>query len=387
MKKIIPLIFLAAILLSACKVVYYQPYPSSVEYIYYGHHPIPSYLGGGMCYINGRHIHNYPPENVNAYYYYEDTYFFIGPTIAYFGPHPIPPAFGGGVCLIHGYHTHNYYPYGSGYVYYPDDNIFVYVDVDINVSDRKPYEPKNRHGSYSSGIPYSDKGGRHEYRPDTRGSSQPGTTSDSHEYSGGSSSKGSSKDTGGNTPVISHPSRPEFNTIPKKNEQSDSKKDSQPDSGDKNVSNEQQRIEIPDAAKRKIEIENKSNTGPSSQTEKRDDGGSSPVINTPDATKRRIERDNSIPPINMPDETRKRPDINTGPKKFDTPAPKKFTPFDTNKKKENKWLDLPKVDTEKKKGSSDEEEDEHKIKKVYQKDQVKLPGVDKKIPSPEPVSK
>jgi hypothetical protein len=377
MKKVLLLSAFMLILFSAC--IYYTGYPPSyVQYVYYGAHPIPSYLGGGMCYINGRHIHEYPPENEYAFYYYENTYFYIGTSITYYGPHPIPPQFGGGICMIHGYHTHNYYPSGGGYVYYPDDNVFVYVDVDINVADRRPYEPKNRHGEYHSGIPYSDRGGKHEFTP--QNSSTPGSNqSGSHGFSGGGSESPSSQ------PVITGPQRPDINYTPKKYEPAQPQINT-PSQTNKRVEPYQPTINTPSQTEKRVEPHQPAINTPS-QAEKRVEPYQ-PTINTPSQTNKRIEPEKPV--INTPEETNRRPDFNKGPKKFDTPSSPQFTPKNYGDKGENKnrgGKNLPSIDNKKKDSSTDDEEEDRKIKKVYKKDEIKIPGVNKKVPSPDPQTK
>lgn len=424
MKRLI--IFLIIInILSACKIVYYGPYPASVEYVYYGHHPIPSYAGGGMCAIGGRHIHNYPPEDNYSYYYYEGTYFYIGQTVYYFGPHPIPSNFGGGICLIEGYHSHDYYPHKSGYVYYPDDNVFVYVDVDINIPNRQPYEPKNKHGAYSSGLPFSTEGGRHEYHPKPDNSNTSGTSSGSHSYSGGStggesSSKGSSTDSQYPKPYLN---KPDFTYTPEKYEPSsphintpsqtekktkfedkpviETPKDTNkrtdfdnkptintPDDLNKKPKQETPKINTPDETNKKYDPYNTPDFSPPSQTNKRV-RPYQPSIDTPSQVNKKIETPQQ-PTINTPSDRKDKPDSNNEPKKFNTPSTNKITPYNSDKMRDRKPIDIPRIETKSDKSTDsnkESEEDDRIKKKVYQKDQIKIPNVNKRIPSPDPVSK
>jgi len=378
MKRIFLLSVFVLILFSGC--IYYTSYPpQSVQYVYYGNHPIPSYLGGGMCYIQGRHIHDYAPENAYSFYYYENTYFYVGTSISYYGPHPIPYQFGGGICMIHGYHTHNYYPAGNGYVYYPDDNVFVYIDVDINVPDRRPYEPKNKHGEYHSGVPYSDNGGKHEFTPQSNNTTNSGQ-SGSHGYSGGTTGGSSSQ------PVITNPQKPDFDYTPKKYEPNQPSINT-PSQTEKKVEPYQPTINTPSQTNKRIEP-NKPSINTPSQTEKKVEPYQ-PTINTPSQTNKRIEPNK--PNINTPQDTNKRSDFDKGPTKFNTPSSPSFTPKDYGHKDGNKdrgGLNVPSIDTKKKKSSTDDDdEDENKIKKVYKKDEVKIPGVNKKVPTPDPLSK
>lgn len=64
---------------------------------YVGIHPIPKAEGGGICYIEGPHVHIYPANKVE-YRVHADDYVFIGdpvaygwdgPKYAYKGPHPV----------------------------------------------------------------------------------------------------------------------------------------------------------------------------------------------------------------------------------------------------------------------------------------------------------
>ncbi|MCX7944024.1 MAG: hypothetical protein N2746_05885 [Deltaproteobacteria bacterium] len=444
MKKTPLYLIVLLMIFISCKIVYYGHYPSNVEYIYYGRHPIPSYLGGGMCFLNGKHIHNYPPEDIYSFYYYENTYFYIGTSVSYYGPHPIPPGFGSGVCVIHGYHTHNYYPYGSGYVYYPDDNVFVYVDVDINVEGQRPYEPKNRHGEYSSGIPFSDKGGRHEYHPksDGQGGGSGGArdySKDASSKSDNSSSSNQSSHSGGShvkpfldKPDVNYgprphgPSGPHVETPSKteKRYQFDNSPDittpkdvnkridfeqkpviTTPDDLNKNPKGRATNFDVQSESNRRDEyqhpminvpkqtekgINKKENNIPTidtpSQMNKRFEP-TNPTINIPSETSKKYEK-NRGPSFNVPSETQKRHNFDTGPKKFDTPSKDRFTPYEPNDNRDKKTIDVPSIEFKNNKDKkSSEEDDEKQIKKVYQKDQIKLPGVNKKIPSPDPASK
>ncbi len=89
-----------------------------------GVHPIPKSEGGGMCYIEGPHVHIYAANKLEYRDHDGDHYFvgdpvaygWDGPKYAYKGPHPIHvDAVVGGdpdeeYCYIQGPHYHYYQP-------------------------------------------------------------------------------------------------------------------------------------------------------------------------------------------------------------------------------------------------------------------------------------
>jgi hypothetical protein len=78
------------------------------EVYYYGNHFIPESAGGGWCYIDGPHTHDYYPERDDWYDYDQGYYWYRGPFLfSFFGGHPLP---GGSWCFIQGPHQHDYYP-------------------------------------------------------------------------------------------------------------------------------------------------------------------------------------------------------------------------------------------------------------------------------------
>ena len=93
---------------------------------YAGIHPIPKSEGGGMCYIEGPHVHIYAADPVEYREHGDDhdhvfvgdpvAYGYDGPKYAYNGPHPIEvDAVVGGpedveYCYIDGPHFHPYAP-------------------------------------------------------------------------------------------------------------------------------------------------------------------------------------------------------------------------------------------------------------------------------------
>jgi hypothetical protein len=104
----------------------YQSGPSGgerSEVYYYGNHFIPDSAGGGWCYIDGPHQHDYFPERDDYYDYDQGYYWYRGPFLfAFFGGHPFP---GGSWCFVNGPHQHDYHPPAgsdwrwnrTGYVY------------------------------------------------------------------------------------------------------------------------------------------------------------------------------------------------------------------------------------------------------------------------------
>jgi hypothetical protein len=102
---------------------------SSRRVAYSGIHPIPAANGGGLCAIEGPHVHLYRPEHAEemfrviggAYVFVGDPvpYGYEGPKHAYAGPHPVPidgsdrDVF----CYLDGPHYHAYVsPASVGFV-------------------------------------------------------------------------------------------------------------------------------------------------------------------------------------------------------------------------------------------------------------------------------
>ena len=92
-----------------------------VEYV--SQHPVPHKFGGGFCYIEVPHVHNYGPADPRMYRETNGQFYFVGdpapfdydgPRYTYYGGHPIPEAegrFGHPVyCYIQGPHYHWYQP-------------------------------------------------------------------------------------------------------------------------------------------------------------------------------------------------------------------------------------------------------------------------------------
>ena len=98
--------------------------PGPVEVWYGGQHAVPPALGGGWCWVDGPHVHDYFPDPICSYAFADGFYYWRGPVLfTYYGGHPLP---GGGWCYIAGPHVHNYYPPrdtywvftpGRGYLY------------------------------------------------------------------------------------------------------------------------------------------------------------------------------------------------------------------------------------------------------------------------------
>jgi len=93
----------------------------SVEFI--SQHPVPHKFGGGFCYIDVPHVHNYGPEDPRMYRESRGRNYFVGdpapfeydgPRYSYYGAHPVAEAevqFGHPVfCYIKGPHYHWYQP-------------------------------------------------------------------------------------------------------------------------------------------------------------------------------------------------------------------------------------------------------------------------------------
>ena len=98
--------------------------PARVVAYYGNEHAIPDAFGGGWCYLDGQHEHDYYPDQPANYVVSGGFYYWNAPVgFTYYSGHPLP---GGGWCYINGPHSHGYYPPqsegwvyrpGSGYVY------------------------------------------------------------------------------------------------------------------------------------------------------------------------------------------------------------------------------------------------------------------------------
>ena len=116
------LIVLAVVSVAASPALADHKYGRQVRYV--GPHPIPKSEGGGMCYIEGPHVHIYAANKLEYRVHDGDEYFvgdpvaygWDGPRYAYKGPHPIHvDAVVGGpadveYCYITGPHYHYYAP-------------------------------------------------------------------------------------------------------------------------------------------------------------------------------------------------------------------------------------------------------------------------------------
>jgi len=90
---------------------------------YLSQHPLPRKMGGGFCYIDVPHVHDFGPSDPRMYRQVDGQYYFVGdpapfdyqgPRTAYYGPHPIVEAnvqFGHPeYCYLQGPHYHWYAP-------------------------------------------------------------------------------------------------------------------------------------------------------------------------------------------------------------------------------------------------------------------------------------
>jgi hypothetical protein len=74
-------------------VVVSQP-PPRAEVYYYGQHFIPDEYGGGWCYVDGPHSHEYYPDRSDWYEQDGGYFYYRGPfEFGYYTGHPLP---GGG---------------------------------------------------------------------------------------------------------------------------------------------------------------------------------------------------------------------------------------------------------------------------------------------------
>ncbi|HVZ74730.1 MAG TPA: hypothetical protein VHJ20_20245 [Polyangia bacterium] len=90
---------------------------------YMSQHPLPRRAGGGFCYIDVPHVHDFGPSDPRMYRQVDGQYYFVGdpspfeyqgPRYAYYGAHPVVEAnvsFGQPVyCYLQGPHYHWYQP-------------------------------------------------------------------------------------------------------------------------------------------------------------------------------------------------------------------------------------------------------------------------------------
>jgi hypothetical protein len=90
---------------------------------YMSQHPLPRKVGGGFCYIDVAHVHDFGPSDPRMYRQVDGQYYFVGdpspfeyqgPRYAYYGAHPVVEAnvsFGQPVyCYLQGPHYHWYQP-------------------------------------------------------------------------------------------------------------------------------------------------------------------------------------------------------------------------------------------------------------------------------------
>jgi hypothetical protein len=90
---------------------------------YMSQHPLPRKAGGGFCYIDVAHVHDFGPSDPRMYRQIDGQYYFVGdpspfeyqgPRYAYYGGHPVAEAnvtFGEPVyCYLQGPHYHWYQP-------------------------------------------------------------------------------------------------------------------------------------------------------------------------------------------------------------------------------------------------------------------------------------
>jgi hypothetical protein len=90
---------------------------------YMSQHPIPRKMGGGFCYIDAPHVHDFGPSDPRMYRQVDGQYYFVGdptpfdydgPRHAFYGNHPVVEAnvqFGRPeYCYLQGPHYHWYEP-------------------------------------------------------------------------------------------------------------------------------------------------------------------------------------------------------------------------------------------------------------------------------------
>jgi hypothetical protein len=120
MRKILKL---AAGLTVFCAVLALSAVAQATVVRYMSQHPLPRKMGGGFCYIDVSHVHDFGPSDPRMYRQVDGQYYFVGdpspfsyegPRHAYYGPHPIVEAnvqFGRPeYCYLQGPHYHWYQP-------------------------------------------------------------------------------------------------------------------------------------------------------------------------------------------------------------------------------------------------------------------------------------
>jgi hypothetical protein len=92
---------------------------------YYGYHPIPEAYNGGFCERDDLHQHEYAPVEVELYNVADGVYYFVGdPSVYgyvvnlywYEYHHPVPTYWGGGYCYLVGAHRHWWEPWSTHFV-------------------------------------------------------------------------------------------------------------------------------------------------------------------------------------------------------------------------------------------------------------------------------
>ncbi|HEY1558184.1 MAG TPA: hypothetical protein VGF94_25325 [Kofleriaceae bacterium] len=113
---------------------------------YAGPHPIPKSEGGGMCYIEGPHVHIYAANKLEYRVHGDDEVFvgdpvaygWDGPKYAYNGPHPVLVDGTEEYCYIQGPHFHPFAP-PDGPDFKLDGDAYFYVGAPPQVMiDARP---------------------------------------------------------------------------------------------------------------------------------------------------------------------------------------------------------------------------------------------------------
>ena len=119
--------------------VYNDEPEADLQAYYMGAHPIHPDFGGGFCSLGGSHSHSYAPDpdisylfrNLSEHWHFVGNPYWFGytlPAYAHFGHHPIPRAHGGGWCYMDGKHHHNFTPNYSRRTHYRiRDGVYYYV--------------------------------------------------------------------------------------------------------------------------------------------------------------------------------------------------------------------------------------------------------------------
>jgi hypothetical protein len=124
MRRRLTLSVLTSVLVSVSALVVTSSPAEAHNVVHYmSQHPLPRKMGGGFCYIDVAHVHDFGPSDARMYRQIDGQYYFVGdptpfeyqgPRYAYYGAHPVleshvtlgEPVY----CYLRGPHYHWYQP-------------------------------------------------------------------------------------------------------------------------------------------------------------------------------------------------------------------------------------------------------------------------------------